>query len=76
MAFYERTTRSLIKAVTYRFIILISDGFIVFMITHRYDTTVWVIIFSNIASTIFYFLHERFWNNIHWGKTPHKKIRE
>lgn len=70
--FYEHHGRSLLKAITFRCIILISDGIIVFTITHRYDTTVWVIVVSNIASTIFYFLHERAWNNIHWGKSHRK----
>ena len=69
MAFYEHTTRSVLKAITYRFIILISDGIIIFAITHRYDTTAQVIIFSNIASTILYVVHERLWNKIHWGKS-------
>ncbi|MBI5817243.1 MAG: DUF2061 domain-containing protein [Candidatus Yonathbacteria bacterium] len=27
-----------------------------------------VIVFSNLASTIIYFFHERAWNKIHWGK--------
>lgn len=73
MAFYEHTKRSIIKAITYRFIILISDGIIIFAITHRYDTTAWVIVLSNLSSTILYFFHERFWNDIHWGKVHHKK---
>jgi uncharacterized membrane protein len=61
MAFREHYKRSIIKAITYRFVILISDGFIIFLITHRYDTTAKVIVFSNIASTLLYFFHERFW---------------
>jgi adenylylsulfate kinase len=68
MAFREHYKRSIIKAITYRFVILISDGFIIFLITHRYDTTAKVIVFSNIASTLLYFFHERFWNTVHWGK--------
>lgn len=72
MAFHEHAKRSLLKALTYRFVILISDGLIIFTITHRYDTTLQVIVFSNIASTILYFVHERFWNNIHWGKSHQK----
>ncbi len=68
MAFQEHYKRSLVKAITYRFIILLTDGLIIFAITKQYDTTVKVIILSNIASTVMYFVHERFWNGIHWGK--------
>lgn len=69
MAFHEHYKRSILKAVTYRFLILLSDGLIIFSITHKYDTTLKVIVLSNIASTAMYFFHERFWNTIHWGRT-------
>jgi uncharacterized membrane protein len=66
--FFEDYKRSIIKSITFRALILISDGIIVFAITHRYDLTAGVIVFSNISSTILYFIHERFWNHVHWGK--------
>jgi uncharacterized membrane protein len=74
MAFHEHYRRSIIKAVTYRFLILLSDGIIIYFVTKRYDTTAQVIVWSNLASTILYFLHERFWNTVHWGKS-HRKDR-
>jgi uncharacterized membrane protein len=66
--FQEHVNRSLIKAITFRLLIIISDGFVIFLITHRYDLTLSVIFFSNLTSTILYFFHERIWNKIHWGK--------
>lgn len=66
--FIEHTKRSLVKAVTFRLVILVADGIIIFAITHRYDIAIGVILFSNISSTILYFIHERIWNGIHWGK--------
>jgi uncharacterized membrane protein len=72
MAFFEHNKRSLVKAITFRGIILISDAVIIFVLTHRYDIVVGVIVFSNIASTILYFIHERIWNKIHWGKSEVK----
>lgn len=56
--------RSLIKAITFRLLIIISDSFVIFFITHRVDVTLGIIFFSNIVSTILYFIHERIWNNI------------
>lgn len=66
--FSEHTKRSIVKAITFRIIILISDGIIIYSITHRYDVALAVILFSNISSTIIYFIHERVWNKINWGK--------
>ncbi len=66
--FHEKLSRSVIKAVTFRLLILVSDGVIIFAITHRFDITLGVIFVSNFASTVLYFLHERVWNDVHWGK--------
>lgn len=69
MAFHEHYKRSILKAITYRLIILVADGLIIFTVTRQYDTTLKVIVLSNIGSTILYIIHERLWNNIHWGKS-------
>ncbi len=66
--FYENQKRSLLKSVTFRLLIIAADSLIIFLITHRLDITLSVIIFSNLSSTVLYFAHERLWNNIHWGK--------
>ena len=71
--FHEHVKRSLAKALTFRSIIIVSDMIIVYAVTHRYDLTIGVLIFSNISSTIIYFFHERMWNNIHWGRSQKKK---
>ena len=68
MAFHENHTRSIIKALTYRALIVFSDSIIVFIITRRYDITLGFVAISNIFSTVLYFMHERAWNKIHWGK--------
>ncbi len=68
MAFHEHHTRSIAKALSYRFMILLSDSIIAYAITRRLDITLNFLIFSNLASTLFYFLHERFWNSVAWGK--------
>ena len=67
--FHENISRSLVKAITYRIVILTSDSIIVFALTHRFDITVGVVLFSNFASSFLYFIHERAWNAIHWGKS-------
>ena len=66
--FHEHFGRSVTKAITFRLLILLSDGVIIYAITHRYDVALSVIFFSNFASTILYVIHERIWNVVHWGK--------
>lgn len=72
---FEHIKRSLVKAVTYRTIILIADGFIIFALTHRYDLALGVVLISNVSSTILYFVHERIWNHIEWGRIHHRVLR-
>ncbi len=68
MSSSEKVRRSLVKSVTFRVLVIVSDSIIIYAITRRVDMTVGVIIFSNILSTILYFIHERAWAKIHWGK--------
>ena len=66
--FYEDHKRSFAKAISFRLFIIVADFFIIVLITKRYDIAFGVLLFSNISSTILYFLHERIWNKIHWGR--------
>lgn len=66
--FVEKPVRSIVKAITFRTIILTSDSIIIYLLTHRLDITLDVMLASNVASTIIFILHERLWNRIHWGK--------
>lgn len=64
----NRTTkRSLVKAFTYRIVIIILDFSVIYLLTHRVDVAVGFMIISNIYTTAAYFLHERIWNRIRWG---------
>lgn len=71
--FHEHLSRSIAKALTFRGIIMIADLIIVFGITQRSDIALGIMIVSNFSSTVIYILHERMWNQIHWGKKHIKK---
>ena len=73
MAFHEKHSRSIVKAITYRCLIVLSDSIVVYIITKRLDITVGFIGVTSLINTALYFLHERAWNGIHWGKSPLKK---
>jgi uncharacterized membrane protein len=68
MAVYIQKKRSVVKAITFRSIVLFSDFLIVYLITHRVDTSLGLVILTNLASTTLYYLHERFWTGIKWGR--------
>lgn len=70
--FHEHLKRSIVKAITFRLFILVSDTIVIFAVTRRYDITLGVLLVSNFASTILYIIHERLWNTIHWGRHHHK----
>lgn len=70
---HENIKRSIAKALTFRSVIIISDVIIVYTITQRYDLTLGVLVFSNLSSTTIYFIHERFWNSVQWGKVNNAK---
>ena len=64
----ESSHRSLVKALTFRALILTADSVIVYWITKKLDVALGVMIFSNLSSTILYLFHERIWNKVSWGR--------
>ncbi len=68
MTFIEKSKRSLAKTATFRITVIIADLIIIYALTHKFYITLSIIVLSNLASTILYFLHERIWNRISWGK--------
>ena len=68
MAFRESRYRSVVKAITFRALVVASDIVIVYGITRSYEIALGVIVFSNISATGIYVVHERSWNRVRWGK--------
>lgn len=65
---HEQRNRSIAKAITYRLISICVDSIIAFSITGSAEKTAYFVLLSNTLSLIIYFIHERAWNRIHWGK--------
>jgi adenylylsulfate kinase len=63
---YETSRRSLVKAVTFRILVIVCDMVIVSLITGKAGETVAIVVFTNLFSTILYFLHERIWMGWSW----------
>lgn len=60
--------RSIVKAVGYRLLLIISNGIVVYLVTKRIDITLGVSLLTAVLNTIIYYFYERFWNKITWGK--------
>jgi uncharacterized membrane protein len=68
----ERTAtrkRSILKALTYRMIIVCLDFIALYIFTHKIEVAVGFMIVSNVYTTVGYFVHERVWSRITWGIT-------
>lgn len=64
----DNRKRSFVKAMTFRITIIIADTVITYAISHRYDITIGFVVFTNIASTLIYYTHERLWSRVGWGR--------
>jgi adenylylsulfate kinase len=61
-------SRSLVKAVTYRVAIIILDFTSIYLLTRKTDVALGFMIVSNIYTSVAYYIHERLWNKVNWGK--------
>ena len=64
----ETISRSVIKTVSYRITIVILDFICIYLFTGKVKIAIGFTIVSNIYTTVFYYLHERIWDKIKWGK--------
>jgi adenylylsulfate kinase len=64
----ETLRRSVVKTISYRIVILILDFTAIFLFTGQIKIAFGFMIISNIYTTLGYFIHERIWDKIKWGK--------
>ena len=68
MSDVSRTSkRSLVKAITYRSVIIVLDFSVIYLLTGKADVALGFMVISNLYTTAAYFIHERIWNKISWG---------
>lgn len=67
----ESHTRTVIKAVSWRILATFTTMTIVFIFTKRMLLSLGVGLIEVIAKVTFYYLHERAWQKISWGKKKH-----
>ncbi|WP_410052646.1 DUF2061 domain-containing protein [Bradyrhizobium sp. SZCCHNS2096] len=59
--------RSLVKAITYRVVVMTFDFLTIYVLTGAVHAAVGFMIVSNIYTSLAYLVHERLWAKIRWG---------
>lgn len=67
----ESHTRTVIKAISWRVIATLTTITIVYIFTREWVLSLGVGVFEVIAKLTFYYLHERIWHMVGWGKKEH-----
>lgn len=65
----DNKARALIKAISWRVIASLVLGFLTWLITGSLAIVGALVVLHNMVQVFVYFLHERVWNSISWGKT-------
>jgi len=65
---HETHSRSVVKAITWRVVAMSLTLAIAYAATDNIDKAGGITITAGILSTVFYYLHERLWNVISWGR--------
>jgi adenylylsulfate kinase len=64
----ETKVRSIAKAVSYRVLGSTSTAAIVFLFSHKLSLSVGVGLIDSVVKIAMYFVHERVWNYIDFGR--------
>jgi len=65
---YETRTRSLLKTIIWRVIATLVTGLAAYFFTAQLGETTKITIVSAAISIVAYYIHERIWNKISWGR--------
>ncbi|MBS3096740.1 DUF2061 domain-containing protein [Candidatus Woesearchaeota archaeon] len=71
----EYHIRSILKAVSWRIFATVVTIFIVFIFTGNFIISLGVGFVEVLSKIFFYYVHERIWNKIKWGKIYAEKIQ-
>ena len=65
----DSNNRSIAKTISWRLTGSFSTFMISYLILGSFSIASSIAVIQIIANTILYYLHERVWNKINWGKT-------
>lgn len=64
----EKHSRSIFKAITWRVVATLTTTILVFIFTDNFTIAIGVGFFDAVTKLIFYYLHERAWDKVEWGR--------
>lgn len=67
----DSARRSLVKAISWRFVATLTTALIVYGFTREFKLAAEIGVLDVIAKLILYFSHERLWGWIPWGRSHH-----
>jgi uncharacterized membrane protein len=67
----ETHTRTVFKTVSWRFVATLITMTIVYLFTGEETVTLGVGVSDVMAKIVFYYLHERVWHKVSWGRKRH-----
>jgi len=70
MKFRETKTRSTSKSVSWRIIAFLNSWFI--LAVGLTDVPLWNAIIMNLTGILFFYIHERVWDNVDYGRYSEK----
>lgn len=70
MSGWASRKRSVVKALTYRALVVCLDFTVIYLLTGKVAAAAGFMLISNLYTTVGYFLHERLWARIRWGLQP------
>jgi uncharacterized membrane protein len=68
----EKLIRTTVKTISYRVLIMILDFTTIYIITGKINAAIGFTVISNLYTTVAYFIHERVWDTIKWGRVTSK----
>jgi uncharacterized membrane protein len=69
----DTTTRSFAKSITWRVVSAVTTGLLVLLFTHQWTLAIAISALDTVVMILFYYVHERVWENISWGRIKSKK---
>jgi len=67
----ESHSRTVFKAISWRIIATMTTMILVYIFTKELFVSIGVGVFEVIAKITFYYIHERIWHKVDWGKKKH-----
>jgi uncharacterized membrane protein len=67
---FETRRRSIVKSISWRFFAAFITGAIALAMTHQLEFAAKIGAIDTTVKLLIYFLHERVWNKINFGRVP------